>query len=225
MSKTALMSVIFVAVSVSLTGCNFNIPGLESTPMTQAERDKVKVAEEKALEQRLLSELRAMRANGRKDPNEAFQLVELVKLYSGQKRFAEAQLLIARARQSWAKTHHPSDAGVTYLLSAEADLLKNMGRIAQAEKLHLQALAINQKLLDADSPKLVPSLRQVGTFYLATNNYKKAEPYIKRALNICNTYPEERSPEVYKDLASSYGKIIDHQKQAERSTASKTTSM
>lgn len=218
MSKIALVTSVMVGVAVSLTACTIDVPQIgkvkialpqigNSASLSEAEQAKAVALREQALEVQLLTQLRAMRAANPNNPNEPFQLLELVKLYDTQKKFNKAIVMMKRAKESWRRTHNKAEAGVTYLLTTESNLLAHMGRIYDAERLQLQVLGINQKVLTADSPKLVPTLRQVASFYAASGNFRKAESFFKRAVAICDKYPEEVSRSAYTELLKSYTEV------------------
>ena len=58
------------------------------------------------------------------------------------------------------------------------------GRYAEAEPLHKRALAIREKVLDADHPGVAQSLNNLAALYFAEGQYAQAEPLLKRALAI-----------------------------------------
>lgn len=198
-----------IGVALMLTGCtSVDLSKIDASKVllgkqpTKAEIEKQRVADAKAYETRLLADLRKMHNSN--DPNEAYQLADLARFYDNQKRNGEASLMIARAKQTYCKSHGNKDAGIAYFLATQAKLLAHQGRVGQAEKLEMQYLAINQKALPKDSIKLVPTLCEVSSFYTDTNNFRKAQPYLKRAIAICEKYPEDRSEATYNGLKKSY---------------------
>jgi tetratricopeptide (TPR) repeat protein len=57
-------------------------------------------------------------------------------------------------------------------------------RYAEAEALHLRAIAIREKSLGPDRPDVAQSLNNLGKLYCLQQRYAEAEPLFERALSI-----------------------------------------
>jgi tetratricopeptide (TPR) repeat protein len=63
-------------------------------------------------------------------------------------------------------------------------LYADQGQYAKAEPLYKQALAIREKALDPEDPKVATSLNNLAGVYHNQGQYAKAEPLCRRALVI-----------------------------------------
>jgi tetratricopeptide (TPR) repeat protein len=63
-------------------------------------------------------------------------------------------------------------------------LYRDQGKYAEAEPLHVRALAIREKALGPDDPDVADSLNNLGLIYDGQGRSAEAEPLFQRALAI-----------------------------------------
>lgn len=93
--------------------------------------------------------------------------------------------------------------------------LTERGRYAEAERLHMQALALREQQLSPEHPDVAVSLNSLGALYEKQGKYAEAEPMFLRALAIAEKVHGPGHPAVavaLSNLATLYG---DQGKQAE----------
>jgi tetratricopeptide (TPR) repeat protein len=69
-------------------------------------------------------------------------------------------------------------------LNTLAELYRTQGQYTQAEPLYKRSLAISEKALGPDHPRVAASLNTLASLYDAQGRYAEAEPLSKRSLAI-----------------------------------------
>jgi CHAT domain-containing protein/tetratricopeptide (TPR) repeat protein len=156
-------------------------------------------------ERALAERKRAVKAD---DPDLAAELVNLGSYYHRVGRDAEAEPLLLRAaavRQKELQRLGPdqlSEGGLADALKPLAELYRDRGRYAEAEKLYLQSLDLDQKWVGPDHTSLVPGLIDLAVLYRRERKYGEAEAVYLRALAIGKKWREV--PQALNDLTSVY---------------------
>ena len=107
---------------------------------------------------------------------------------AGMKAYRQGQY--AEAEKQWvsalkeAETFGPQDPRLATSLNNLAALYKAQGKYAEAEPLHLRALAIREKVLGPEHPQVATSLNNLAELYRTQGKYAQAEPLYKRSLAI-----------------------------------------
>ena len=77
-----------------------------------------------------------------------------------------------------------------------ANLYRNLGKYAQAERLYLSSLAIWEKTLGPDHPYVGMSLKERANLYRDQGKYAEAEPLYIRSLQILEKSLDENHSDV-----------------------------
>jgi len=77
-----------------------------------------------------------------------------------------------------------NNADVALYLNNLSMLLKDIGRLDEAEQLMRRALAINERIYGPDHPNIGLGLNNLGSLMQANNNFEEAEHFFQRALQI-----------------------------------------
>lgn len=86
------------------------------------------------------------------------------------------------------------DVSVAGLLAELGYIFEDTDRLADAEKVLVQSLAIfNEKLAKSDYWALDRPLRTLGMTYIQQGKYSAAEPILRRSLSVSDTYPGTKS--------------------------------
>jgi tetratricopeptide (TPR) repeat protein len=72
--------------------------------------------------------------------------------------------------------------------------------VHEGRRAHRQALAVDEKLLGADHPKVAADLNDLALLYDAQGNFAQAEALLSRALRICEKAYGEEHPGVIPSL-------------------------
>jgi tetratricopeptide (TPR) repeat protein len=161
-------------------------------------------------ERALAERKRAVKAD---DPDLATELENLGSYYHGVGRDAEAEPMLNRAlalTQRVLQQRGASDLTETNVASAMkplAELERDRGRYAEAEKLYLQSLDLDQKWVVPDDSSLVPGLIDLAVLYRRERKYPEAEAVYTRALAIGeNSFSpgERRVSQALNELTSVY---------------------
>jgi tetratricopeptide (TPR) repeat protein len=76
------------------------------------------------------------------------------------------------------------ELGLAVLFNNLGALYQDLGRLAEAERLHLKSLSIRKKLMGNQAVELAPSLNNLAEVYRREKRYDKAKPLYQRALDI-----------------------------------------
>ena len=109
-------------------------------------------------------------------------LSEIISLYFGQERKAEALELVACTMLEsedlyW--THNPVAGEVLTLL---AEFMRGQRKFKQAESIYKRAIAIKELATGSDDPDLACLSMNLGNMYLGLRKYADAEPLVKSAM-------------------------------------------
>jgi len=105
------------------------------------------------------------------------------RVYMAYGDYAKAQVLAEQALAA-AKTADNSDSENSACMIDLAWLYKNQGRLADAEKMCVTGLEIQESLYYKDHPYIAYTLRILGSIYRQQGNYHKAQAALDRAMAI-----------------------------------------
>lgn len=145
--------------------------------------------------------LERVRINGRQQAAKATFSLGVMAI--DRKDFAAAQLLIREAIQL-----QPSHPGYR---QAAAGLAFNMGEFVEAEMYLMQSLELTQAELARDDIRIVMLMDDLGTIYLAQQQYEQAERTWRKSLSMREQILGDRHPSIaprLKDLA----RLVMHDK-------------
>jgi CHAT domain-containing protein/tetratricopeptide (TPR) repeat protein len=97
-------------------------------------------------------------------------------------KFDEAFARAVRAATLAEQVSGPQDAYVGALVGAVAALHHDKGQEREAEQSYLRAIDISQAALGRDHPQTASWVASLGSLYLWTEDYRKAEPLLQDAL-------------------------------------------
>jgi CHAT domain-containing protein/tetratricopeptide (TPR) repeat protein len=147
--------------------------------------------------------------SGPDHPDLATALVNLAKLYRGQRRLTKAGMLFERNLVISEKARGSNHIDVAVSLDNLADLHWEQGHRFEAEQLDQRSLAIREKVLGTEHPDLATALDVLAARYLSLplrkatdDSYKKAEALYKRSLSIREKTLGSVHPAVAKSLNS-----------------------
>jgi len=104
-------------------------------------------------------------------------------LYQAQKRYSEAEPLLAKNLEATRLSlgpEHPKTLVSRYNL---ADLYRREGKWRQAESAFTEVLAVRRRVLGPDHPNTTNTLASLGRTKLEERHYAEAEPLLREALN------------------------------------------
>ena len=116
-------------------------------------------------------------------PSLASLLSNIAELYKNQGKNVKAASFLLRALKIVQNVSFLNINSLT-LLNNAAELYREEGLYEEAEKLYLQLLEFQEKLLGESHPDLAISLNNFALLYQSQKMYAKAEPLYKRALKI-----------------------------------------
>jgi tetratricopeptide (TPR) repeat protein len=105
------------------------------------------------------------------------RLSELAVLYIDQGRYDEAETVLLRAVRNEKDTLRREHPRLSNLYNLQSDS-------TNAEVLYSRSLAIGEKILGSDHPRIVDILIELGEFYRQTHKPFKGEPLLRRAIMI-----------------------------------------
>lgn len=116
-------------------------------------------------------------------------LRELRQSGAGNEADAEERQLREKFPQLWGSGSADSspsndDPNIARAISSLAQVLQTANRLADAEPLLRQALAIDEANLGPDHPEVARGLDKLAALLRATNRFEEAEPLLRRALSI-----------------------------------------
>ena len=136
-------------------------------------------------------------------PHVATALSNLAGLLQESNRLAEAEApLSSRARHRGEELRSRPSQTSLFQLNNLATLLQRTKRSAEAEPLFRRALAIGERSLGPDHPKVALRLGNLADLLHATDRRAEAEPLLRRALAIDEKSYGARHPRVAGDLNS-----------------------
>ena len=118
------------------------------------------------------------------DPRGARALAGLGRLYAEWGKYDEAAAWLERARDRAKKGLSEDSPELITLYDAEAVLLCDAGKFAQAEKRWLQALKAAEKVYGTDGRLYSALLLHLGQLYTQTSDYKTAEATLQQGVAI-----------------------------------------
>ena len=146
----------------------------------------------------------------------------LAVLYRDQGRYAEAEPLVKAAVERTTRAAQPDRLSRQMNLSMDrqqleqalqmmnlANLYIAMKRMGEAERLVVDALAIQRRILGDDDPRVAQGMHNLASLYVETDRLQQAEPLLQQAITTALQVYGPRNPEVaiYLDtLASLYRK-------------------
>lgn len=170
-------------------------------------------------------------ANGVSPQHQEYQYVaafigdisdNLAVLYRDQGRYAEAEPLVKAAVERTTRAAQPDRLSLQMNLSMDrqqleqalqmmnlANLYLAMKRINEAERLVVDALAIQRRILGDDDPRVAQGMHNLASLYVETDRLPQAEPLLQQAITTALRVYGPKNPEVaiYLDtLASLYRK-------------------
>jgi len=112
----------------------------------------------------------------------------LAAVYAEQERYGDAEQLLTRALQldeeDWRRNGRPPGATSAGILNALGRIARKRRRLPRAEQLHKLALKIVEDL-GPDRIDVGTTLVDLGEVYRAQGRHAEAEPFYKRALELC----------------------------------------
>ncbi|MBX9667969.1 MAG: tetratricopeptide repeat protein [Candidatus Obscuribacterales bacterium] len=130
------------------------------------------------------------KALGKDHPEVGVSLYHLASQYVRSSMFEKAEPVARRGLEILSK-HLPKDHALTIRMQERlATICLADGRNDEAEELQKKALASAEKLWGKDSPSVVSNLIGLGSTYLNKTDFKNAEEYFKRSLNIMEKAPQ-----------------------------------
>ena len=120
------------------------------------------------------------------DPDYGCTLDTLAKLYEGQNRKAEAELLYRQALTVLEASLGPEHVSTAATRENLGGLLKATKQLDEAEQLLLQALATKERVFGGNHPTVAKTLSQLGDLYRLQGKQEQADARFKRAFAIHN---------------------------------------
>jgi tetratricopeptide (TPR) repeat protein len=137
---------------------------------------------------------------GNEDPQFAFSLHQLARLYNSQGKYNEAEPLYRRSlsiREKQLGEDHPN---VAESLNNLAELYHSQGKYNGAEPLFLRSLSILESQLGENHPDIAIRLNNLALLYYSQGKYNEAEPLLLRSLSIWESQLGENHPNVAASL-------------------------
>jgi tetratricopeptide (TPR) repeat protein len=141
------------------------------------------------------------RLNGPYHVATAQVLITLANIARLKRRHDEADALLARAREGFARTFGPSTRG-GFILMFQAENEAEIGRFSLAEHLYKQSLAQLELDLGSENYKVGLALSTFANLYTRQKKYAEAEPLLRRALAISEKALGPQHPTVGNQLAA-----------------------
>lgn len=115
-------------------------------------------------------------------------------------RYAEAKLLLERARSLGEQALSPEHPLIAETLYALAELFRWQGTYAQAEVLFARALHLWEHLLGPEHLQTTEALNNLGVVFYEQGKYEQAEPLLQRALQTWEQALGAEHPKVARSL-------------------------
>jgi tetratricopeptide (TPR) repeat protein len=123
-----------------------------------------------------------------------------------QGRFAEAEELYLLMLRELEKPGS-EELGLAVLFNNLGALYQDLGRLAEAERLHLKSLSIRKKLMGNQAVELAPSLNNLAEVYRAQGRLSEAESLYRQALQLSDdTSPDD--PALLATLSMNQGRLL-----------------
>ena len=89
----------------------------------------------------------------------------------------------------------PDERGVSFLIMDVGEMLREHGKLEQAEKLFTDALEVRRRVCGADDPKTLTSINNLGTLLCDMRRYFEAMPLLEEAMATRRATQGDRHPE------------------------------
>ena len=117
-------------------------------------------------------------------PDVAADLTALAAIVDAQGRFADADVMYARALAIFEQTAGPRPLDVAVALNNRGAIAQREGRTAEAETAYRRALAVKEAILGHHHPELAPPLNNLALLLRATGRQADAEAILRRAVRV-----------------------------------------
>ena len=202
----SILIVLFTSISAS---CQMYQPDQELLKLSEQGRYQEAIE----LAEKILAEHE--KAYGPDDPQMAFSLNNLAKLYQDMGRYREALPLYQRARDIFEKKYGPDHKYVGVTICNLAVLHNLMGDYENVESLFLRAIDIFNKTEGEESDEAAHAINDLAEFYDDTGDFQKAEPLKIKALEIWRKRLGPDDPKVavaLNNLGNLYQNLGDYEK-------------